>query len=433
MAQLPDLSALSLGLETGVLLHWGTDGVETRLLASFHDAVLSHLVDPPGAVGNDKNEDGTDEDDEDEDEENLPLTVMSERRRDREGNAPVSDRTRQKRAQRLRDASAPEVNTQSLKEEYESVCWWLRLCMVPSQPGFLPGVVRRLDPENEPNANAINSAVNEIAGSESMAAKRRIDDDALENSIRSANNLLRRKLQMPAFRSLNADRKGLEDAYMRWLRRDANSAYTDEDLPVGEDAEKGAYTTTVEHVVAKDWLYPTQVLKEFVSAIHDPANVVWTQRVYNQRKGVKAVHFGDSGSFEYNLNASYAPLGFVPSLQPQIARIVAYMFLTYPLVTSNKHAGLRRNGAPKYAEQFHTIRRLCTYGVDTAELMKAWVSFAVFRTVNPLVVCPQVRNLLSDPSSWLSKLLFTRMYGNDACSDAVLSELLSSGVVFRDV
>ena len=236
---------------------------------------------------------------------------------------------------------------------------------------------------------------------------------------------------MPAFRSLNADRRGVEDAYMRWLREDANSAYTDEALPAGEDAEKGA-SAWVEHVVAKDWLYPTQVLKEFGSAINDPANVVWSQRTYNQAKGVKAVLFGESGLSEHRLNASYAPLGFVISLQPHIARIVAYMFLTYPLVTSNKHSSLRRAGAPKYAEQFNTIRRLCTLDVDVYERQKAWVAFGTFRTVNPLVVCPKTRELLKDPSSWLSKLLFARMYGIDVCSDAVLNELLYSGIVFRD-
>ena len=167
--------------------------------------------------------------------------------------------------------------------------------------------------------------------------------------------------------------------------------------------------------------------------MHDPANVVWTQRSYNQSKSVDAVLFGESGMFDHSLNGAYAPFGFTEALQPPIARMVAYMFLTYPLVTSNKHTGVRRVGAPKYAEQYNTIRRLCTKAVEKPELRKAWVAFAVFRTVNPLVVCPQVRALLGDPSSWLSKLLFARMNGIDACSDAVVSELVHSGVLFRDV
>jgi hypothetical protein len=291
-----------------------------------------------------------------------------------------------------------------------------------------------LNAEDEPTTDAINSIVNEIMGSEPLASNRRIDSDTLDSIIRSVNYISRRKLKMPLFRSLNADRKGKEQAYMRWLRRDADSAYTNEDIPDGEEENPNSkVSATVEHVVAKDWLYSTQVLKEFVSAIHDPANVLWTQRTYNVSKGVKAVHFGESGWSEHKHNASWAPLGFVPSLQPQIARMVAYMFLTYPLVTSHKHASLRRSGAPKYAEQFNTIRRLCTFSVGKPELRKAWVAFATFRTVNPLVVCPQARGLLKDPSSWLSKLLFTRMYGSDACSNAVFSELLYSGVAFRDI
>jgi hypothetical protein len=115
-----------------------------------------------------------------------------------------------------------------------------------------------------------------------------------------------------------------------------------------------------------------------------------------------------------------------------MARKVAYMFLTYPLVSENKHATRTRIGSPKYAEKFNVIRRLCTTNMSEDEVNEAWVVYALFRVVNPLVVSSSTRMLLADPSSWLSQLLFARMYGSDFCSDAVIDALSYFGVGFGD-
>lgn len=449
MSFLPNLSALSLKhshgpiVDTDALVAWNTDGAETRLLASFHEAVALRLglgvvqvtQDAYGDDGGNSDEDPT---------ESIPLSRLQKIDEDRRAQlererGPISKRKRA-RTMQTRGGDDPREplasNRPALSTEYRNVCWWLRLCLVPSQPGPTEGTIRFLDDEDFDALvlGAANLAVKEIAANtkelpEAYISKRFIDAESIKARVADVNGTPKILLQLPVFGQLTSGRTGIEDAYMQWLRKDADCAYTEEALPAADDKTS---PTSVEHVVAKNWLHPSQVLKEFAYAENDPVNIVWTRKSYNQSKGTKALHFGALGTAEMKFVASYAPEGFVPAVQSRMARKVAYMFLTYPLVSENKHATRTRIGSPKYAEKFNVIRRLCTTNMSEDEVNEAWVVYALFRVVNPLVVSSSTRMLLADPSSWLSQLLFARMYGSDFCSDAVIDALSYFGVGFGD-
>jgi hypothetical protein len=213
---------------------------------------------------------------------------------------------------------------------------------------------------------------------------------------------------------------------MEWLKEvSVDVAYSSMQM-------KDAVETQVDHVVPKSWLRQTSVLLEFSTPENDPVNVHHTLKEYNIQKGDLAVLLNARLALhDSKQSGRWAPSGFTVAHQAVIARMVAYMFLTYPLITSDPRVALQRSGAPDYAMSYDAIIQLCAQQPNEEELLKAYVVYGKWGIVNPLVVSDEARAMLQDRNTPLSRLLLARLRGADVCSRAVL-DALQDAVSFSD-
>jgi hypothetical protein len=462
MSSLPNLSALRLG-KTDANLRWDASTSRPAIRVSFHVAVINRLhvrhvallkswsVTMPRHTRNQASAEGDSSIDYGPSFLDLlspelraalaraeaqpvagasvpgaPAAAAKKRRVDADDSSgPSTD-----------DPSGPSTDDQKLFDEYMAVCQWLRMTRVLSDPSGTVLVSplasdelnqRIFNTQRSVTADA-NTALKNIAAKQNVQTRWQI---ALPQIVRHAELLNERPvyyLDVPHFKSFNkSEQTKPAEAYMAWLKEaSVDVAYSDALLARASE-------TQVDHVVPKSWLRQTSVILELSTPENDPVNVQHTLREYNQSKRDMAVYLkGTTMLNDYNLHEMWAPAGFTVKHQAVVARIVAYMFLTYPMITSEINTVLRRAGAPKYEGRYSTIITLCAEEPNHHELLTAYVIYGRWGLVNPLVVSRKARQALADKSSKLSQLLRARLGGADECSKAVFDAMKDSGVAFFD-
>jgi hypothetical protein len=126
---------------------------------------------------------------------------------------------------------------------------------------------------------------------------------------------------------------------------------------------------------------------------------------------------------EKNTSHEWAPQGFVN--KPAIARAIAFMFLTYPCVTSYPEALVGDEsspliGSPLYTRQLEALLRHLEEPPTKEELVRAYVNFGYYGWLNPLVVSGTVRAGIAQRSSVFYPLLARRLAGTDMGSRRAL-------------
>lgn len=233
-----------------------------------------------------------------------------------------------------------------------------------------------------------------------------------------------------------------QSTYMQFLKTVYAEART-----ADRDARSGSFYTgrdleraSVEHVVPQSWTRVTRMLSEFTEVDSDPVNMAFVARFdrndnetdENSSKGTKPIRFGfTTAGGELTDALAFAPDGFTSSKprQAAAARIVAYMFLKYPLLSSGRHGYVHGqstfSGCEFYANktQFAQIVELAAQPPDQRELDIAYTTWLFTGAVNPFVVSPDARQKLSNPSGAFHRLLLMRFRGVDHGSVTVREEL----------
>ena len=315
----------------------------------------------------------------------------------------------------------------NLTREHGAYLQWLRLCRVPAVPRPRSGGVKsiadadlRSEGYDRPTlADVLKTANNHLNGELNMGGNR-VNAYSINERVRIVNGTSGDNLAGVHINTLNADgRRVREEAYIKWLKSSQKGdGYTENRLnDVGESIQ-------VDHVVPKSWLRITSNFDEFASCENDPSNVVLTRRTFNEGKHNKAVYFGDTGFLEKNTPHEWAPQGFVN--KPAIARAVAFMFLTYPCVTSYPEAMVGDPsspliGSPLYARQLDALLRHLNEPPTEEELVRAYVNFGYYGWLNPLVISATLRAGIAQRKSVFFPLLAARLAGTDLGSRKALA------------
>ena len=443
MGSLPSLAGLSLreygrsAFSTGAsgaggeeekspLLVWSVD--MHRILFRYFPAIESGVIrkDPrrrkaagPGDVSDqawwwwiDTADAGGDEDTE-EDKERTEV-------------GPGTKRTRG----RVQPLSASDVSgNMNLTREHGVYVQWLRLCRVPAVPRPKSGGVKSIADSDidlgkegyirQTLADVLKNANRALRDSLNMG-EGRVDGAMINQRVRIVNSAPGDNLTGVHINTLNADgRRVREEAYVKWLRSyQRGDGYTENRL---DDVDE---SIQVDHVVPKSWLRLTSNFEEFASCENDPSNVVLTRRTFNEGKHNKAIYFGDTAFLEKNTSHEWAPQGFVN--KPAIARAIAFMFLTYPCVTSYPEALVGDGshpliGSPLYTRQLGALLRHLEEPPTEEELVRAYVNFGYYGWLNPLVVSGTVRAGIAQRRSVFYPLLARRLAGTDMCSRKALA------------
>lgn len=331
-----------------------------------------------------------------------------------------------------------------LKREHSAHLQWLRLCAVPSVPAADDRVAQVPSGEEPFYTLGLNAARAHLdpgyASGGPVLPKTDAEVEAwISNTIKRVNKQSRsRSLGPPPFKTLNASaRAKYEDQYVHFLRdlRKNLDAFTDEPLP----AARGA-SAPVAHIVPKAWTRPVKALAEFVGVEGDPTNVVTTFRPFNEEMGgAKAVYLGRRAyTSRFNDGKYWAPRNFKPKSRAAVARAVACVAMTYPFLSADdtaivggegsSHAN-RPSGLPLYASQFDSIVKLLAEEPTLEDYTLAWIQFATFGWLNPLVVSKRTRTALASQTE-LGALLRKRLSGSDLGSRAAMRALEDLGVQF---
>jgi hypothetical protein len=320
---------------------------------------------------------------------------------------------------------AGDVN---LTREHGAYVQWLRLCRVPAVPRQRNGGVKSITESDidigkegyirHTFANVLKHANRELRDSLNMG-ENRIDGPMINQRVRIVNKASGDNLAGVHINTLNADgRRAREETYVKWLRSyQRGDGYTENQL---DDVDE---SIQVDHVVPKSWLRITGNFEEFSNCENDPSNVVLTRRTFNEGKHNKAIYFGDTGFLEKNTSREWAPQGFVN--KPAIARAIAFMFLTYPCVTSYPEALVGDGsspliGSPLYTRQLEALLRHLEEPPTEEELVRAYVNFGYYGWLNPLVVSGTVRTGVAQRKSVFYSLLARRLAGTDKGSRKAL-------------
>lgn len=322
------------------------------------------------------------------------------------GNAPVAKRQR-------KEALTP----------YHAYLQWLRLCRVPSVPRKLNGTVKSIVDSEQPDRHLLDSVIrkaNKALYDTLSMGEEIIQPAKLKQRVNFVNTAGGPTLASIHINTLNASgRRKREDLYMKWLTStQSNDGYTANSLETVDES------IWVDHIVPKSWLRLTNNFEEFASCENDPSNVILTRKTFNENKHDKAIYFGDTGFLEKNTPKEWAPQGFIN--KPEIARAIAYMFLTYPCVTSHPdtivgHESSSLVGSPLYLRQIDELVKNLQYVPSEEELVRAYVNFGYYGCINPLVVSQAARSLLTKKDGALFSLLVSRLDGTDMASRKALS------------
>jgi hypothetical protein len=194
-----------------------------------------------------------------------------------------------------------------------------------------------------------------------------------------------------------------------------------------------AENTHADHVIPRVVLRALFSVSRFGCAVNDPVNIVRVRASENQHKGSKAIWFG---FFKYPTVSYYNPDVFPLENKAAMARVVMYMFLTYPLVSDARSA--MATGAPSgmaaYARQLDTLLWLNQASAPSKdELTTAWKIFYATGWCNPLVCSwTLTTGWLQDGTHPMRALLNHRMHGTDAGSNAIMQYMKQRGVLFRE-
>jgi len=306
---------------------------------------------------------------------------------------------------------------------YQAYLQWLRLCRVPSVPMKFTGAVKSIVDSEQLDRHLLDSAIrkanNALYETFKMGGER-IQPAKIKQRVNFVNKASGPTLASVHISTLNASgRRKREDLYMKWLTStQSTDGYTANRLDSVDES------IWVDHIVPKSWLRLTNNFEEFASCENDPSNVVLTRKTFNENKHDKAIYFGNTGFLEKNTSKEWSPQGFVN--KPAIARAIAYMFLTYPCVTSHPdtivgHASSSLIGSPLYLRQIDELVENLQYVPSEEELVRAYVNFGYYGCINPLVVSQAARSLLATKDGALFSLLVSRLDGTDVASRKALS------------
>jgi hypothetical protein len=342
---------------------------------------------------------------------------------------PGTKRTRGRAQPPPSDATSSSSGDVNLTREHGAYVQWLRLCRVPAVPRPRNGGVKSITESDidlgkegyirHTFADVLKHANRALRDSLNMG-ENRVDGAMINQRVRIVNNASADNIAGVHINTLNADgRRVREEAYVKWVR-----SYQTGDGYTGNRLDDVDESIQVDHVVPKSWLRLTSNFDEFASCENDPSNVVLTRRTFNEGKHNKAIYFGDTGFLEKNTSHEWAPQGFVN--KPAIARAIAFMFLTYPCVTSYPEAlvgdgSIPLIGSPLYTRQLGALLRHLEEPPTEEELVRAYVNFGYYGWLNPLVVSGTVRTSIAQRKSVFYHLLAMRMAGTDMGSRKALA------------
>jgi len=391
-----DLSRLRVS-DTGALA-W--DVAESRIVFEFFEAVQSGSVRA---------------------EEASASGVQSKRKRPSSGSG---------------DGDGGSGDESRIREELAAYQQWLRLCRVPSTPAA-DGQVNELS-RDATGANQIYmqslTSVNNLLGTVSTGRDglRRVEtisQEKIKAALSAANAATGALLQPPPFQTLNAGRLKYESLFVELLQQlQSGDGFTNQQMASGDGV--------VAHVVPKAWLRTATSLQEFGGAPNDPNNVFLTRSTFNETMSTLALYLGEVAyASEYRRRGSFwAPNEFTLDSRRAMARTVAFVALTYPFVSSEVQAMVggtgRPNGMPLYFVQRADLLKLIKSEPSKAEYDRAWLSFAFFGWVNPLVTSKETRKRASDSATPLGRLLLARLGGTDELSSVAASAMRAADVEF---
>lgn len=352
------------------------------------------------------------------------------------GASAASDSTTAALQKRPRPLATPA--DRMLENEHRAHLQWLRLCSVPSAPSGTEHV-QKVQSRDEPHySNALEAArvilsTEYVPGRPVLPSSDALVEKLLTDTVKLVNSdAASHTLAPPPFKTLNAGgRAKLEDQYIERLRelRGGRDAFTDKPLPA-----VGGASAPVAHVVPKAWTRPVGALAEFVGVDGDPTNVVATFKTFNDEMGTSAVYLGALARGNRYADGKYwAPAHFAQKNRAAIARAVACVALTYPFLSADDTAiagdGGRTRGLPLYSAQIENIVALLAEPPELEDYTLAWVQFATFGWLNPLVVSKRVREAVVKRTE-MNALLRKRLAGTDLGSQAAMRALESLGVRF---
>ena len=356
---------------------------------------------------------------------------------------------------------------------------WLRLCSVPSDPvGAVEALKLTADRETPQYAGLTQTKTlltEHYTGSKRAEASetylQALSEDMYKNRISDFNKLpLNTKVKPPAFAPYGRRQDDLDlQTFLRPLyggsiysgdgtirstrtgrpvgrKRDDDYVYdrsiddADENLDLALSAmylgKIDERKMQLDHVVNKAALVALSNIDEFAGAVNDPINIVLALARENASKGSKAVRFPATAAERIVPQTNerlWSPAVFPLGRQAAIARIIAYMALTYPMICTERSqnaTGERPCGMRLYWIQRELILDLITQPPEEWEQVVAYGIYAHRRWCNPLVVSQAVRTMVADRNSELHQLLVARLEGTDEGSAALFRALRGMGVDF---
>lgn len=332
-----------------------------------------------------------------------------------------------------------EVGSLDMMEEDVNIRWWLAACECEN----LTPVANRLLQEIDKCRPAVNLGRKKSKGDTSnapTATKKQSTEDTCafaEKEIRRKLDNLEMKLKHRPYIKSGSNVSHIQSDYIQFLKDEWENKWVSMYSPKRNEGRQLSQSLDsllqTEHVVPTSWMFWCYQIKRFSDIDRDLSNIVVALAEHNRQKSDKSLYF--SPDTEDHSDPFLDPFGWAPpdlSIEKRryLARTVAYMALTYPLICTNRdQLAISPCGMPYYALQYQSIIHWA--GQEEVSVMESEIENKIFDLTgwsNPLTREGKFgdlmrKNLRERPNSGIGKLLKQRLRGDDIGS-RILSHVI---------